>query len=347
MLGSIDRDDLLAALRRCAVVFGSHRAGGHVALSARGDELVLEAAVPDSALRTVVPLAQPGTGHAVVPLTVLDRYVSSVSGLVTLDVTDEATLTVAAGSSRARLHQITEAVLAAPRMEDGARGSLSATELLKLRRVMHAAATSDAQPVLSGVRFEQGHAIACDGYRLAATELNWDAPDTVVPTGFLRRIADEASPVRVRTSAQHVEFSSDTVTYWTKPIIGDYFDWRRLVPDRARTPERLDVDLEATLDAVRTIDSMGLTLGQQFGPRLLLERGDGVVVIRSHDEVGDVIAEVTGEMSVPSLAFNARYLRQSLEVLTGERLTGRLEGPARALIIEEDDFLQVLMPVRI
>ena len=352
MLGHVDRDLLLAALKRCSAV-GGRGSEGSVRLAARGDELVVEASSLEAAVRTVVPLAAVGTGDAIVPLRVLERYVSSVSGPLRLEVErgSSAMLVVRSGPSQARLHLVASADAVGGRRDPhgGAAGALSAADLLRVRRVEHAASSSDTQPMLTGVCFEGGSVIASDGYRLATIELDASTPDCLVPADIVRRVTDEGAPVTMQADEWSVAFEATSFTYWTPPVAGAYFDWRRLVPPVAATAERFEADREGLLAATRTIEAMGLGAHDRWGSRVVIEPVGATapsLLIRAADDLGDVVAEVEGALTMPKLQFNASFLRQSLEQLRGERVQARSEGPGRALVVEEDEYLELVMPVR-
>ena len=345
MLGAVDHQELVASLRRVGLV-AARAGGGDVRLEARGDELVLEARSGDLSVRTAVPLARPGIGQIVVPARYFERFVSSVSGAVQLDVRDDH-LEVTAGRSRIRLRGV-EAAWVAPQWPAVPVTPVSEADRFAISKVSHAAGQGIRAPILSAVRLGDGWAVASDGYRLASARVDASLPACLPPADVLQRLLDDApGSVGLGSDGRTVVVESDDLSWMTPVVEGEYFPWQGLIPAPETTPEQLRARRAPLLEAVKRVERMGFGGGAPF-PRVVLQPGgDDRVVVRAEDaEVGEIVDEIDGRLSMPSLAFNAAYLRGALEQYDGEVVTARAAGPTKAVVLEDEVSLQLVMPLR-
>jgi DNA polymerase III sliding clamp (beta) subunit (PCNA family) len=279
--------------------------------------------------------------------TYFERFVSTVTSRIDLAVRD-AHLEAVAGRARVRLRRVDDGwtprswpALATVRLSDADHTALS--------KVAHAAGSSPHSPVLSGLRLGGGWAVASDGYRLARASFEAAIPPCLPPAHLTTRLlADADSSVDIASDGRSVVFEADGVTWLTPSIEGEYFAWETVIPSTTSTPERLEADRDGLLDAVRRVERVGFANSGAGFTRLVLERqGEGGVVVRADDaEVGDVRVEVDGELTMAAMAFNASYLSRVLEQTEGPVVVGRCAGPTKALVIEDDASLQLVMPLR-
>src|ERR671931_398063 len=123
-------------------------------------------------------------------------------------------------------------------------------------------------------------------------------------------------------------------------------DFPRL-PD-AEGLERHSVERDAVLDVVRRIAVMA----QRNSPlRLRFAEGELTVSARTQD-VGEAEESLpvafTGEPL--EIGFNAEFLRDGIESVTGETIRFRLISPLRPCVLQaegSDDFLYLIMPIRL
>lgn len=315
-------------------------------LSARGDELVLQAESPDLSVRAVVPLLTTGVGEVVVLATYLERFVSTVGGPIRLDAAG-GHLEASAGRSTVRLRRVNGGWVERAWPEVAA-VPLAPSDRTAVAKVVHAAGSGLHSPILSGIRLGDGWAVASDGYRLARAPLDPAIPTCLPPAQVAMRIlADADAEVALGSNGSEVLFVNREVAWRTPSIEGSYFDWDRLIPPVSATPERLHADRDELLDAVRRIAKVGFANSGAGFTRLVLEGGQhGGVVVRAQDaEVGDVWAEVDGELTLSPLAFNASYLWDALEQGEGAMVSGRFTDARKPLVVEDDASLQLVMPL--
>ena len=352
MTARLAQSDLVHALQVVAPVVGRGHlpAMSAVRLEARGDEIVVAASSADATIRHVVPLAAPGVGVAVVPLRALQRFAGSVTGTVDLDFR-AATLTASAERLRVELHTIEAdgwVELAEP---VGQPFTLEADDVARMRRILHAAAPVASNPALASIRLEPGWAVALDGYRLAATKIGADASACVVPIdAAASALADadaEAGGLQVATDGQRIMMCTSATTCIAAAVASPIPDWRAALPSppgsRRLTAKRADL-----LGAARRAESLGFNAtGAAFTRIELTPASEHTIAVHTVDAtLGTSDEEVDGVLTLPRVAFNARYLRQALEHARGDNVEFRLNEGVKAAVLDEGDHLQLVMPMR-
>jgi len=227
-----------------------------------------------------------------------------------------------------------------------------------LDQVVKAASLDDARPILTGVLMaaeEDGlRFVATDSYRLAVrdlpgTEILGRDQTVLVPSRALDavgRVLGDASGLTIRLGDRDASFTIDDVQIVTRLIEGEFPNYRGLIP--VDHPNSLVVDRLALLDAVRPVG----ILAKDSTPVSPAMSPDGLELMAIAQDVGQaretLDAEYTG--SDLTVAFNPEYLLDGLEVSPGDEV--RLDTidslkPAILRSTEDDQFLYLLMPVRV
>jgi DNA polymerase-3 subunit beta len=224
-------------------------------------------------------------------------------------------------------------------------------------QVTRAASRDEARPVLTGIllELEGGRLtlVATDSYRLAVRELAWKGEGggtrRVVPARALQeaaRVAEDGGEVQVVVGESQVAVATAERRLASRLIEGDFPNWRQLVP--ADHPNRLTVDREAFLDAIRRVG----ILAQQGAPLRLELSPAGARLSAGTQDVGEASDLVDGKYEGEPLviAFNPTYLSDGVQAVEGSEvvLTCR-DGLKPALVRspEGGSFLYLVMPVRI
>ncbi len=236
-----------------------------------------------------------------------------------------------------------------------------------VQQVTFAAAEDDARPTLMGVsvQVEDGRMelAATDGYRLSVRHLDLEAPapeawQVIVPARALNELARIASrtagAVRfsVLTARQQAVFRTDHVEVVSQLIAGQFPDYRRIIPQAYNT--RVVVAREPFLQACRRAELFASEGNNII--RLEIQPGTdapGVLVVSgAADEVGEGETRLTAAVDGEGLtiAFNAKFLRQALEVIPTPDMALELiapENPGVLRPVGRDDFLHLIMPVKL
>jgi DNA polymerase-3 subunit beta len=211
--------------------------------------------------------------------------------------------------------------------------------------------------VLTGVlvRFEPGKVVmaATDSYRLSVKETSFEgaAPEleAIVPAralGELARIAQGAEQVELGVHENQVVFGIDGTWLTTRRIDGQFPNYKQLVPESFEY--EVPLPREELLEVVRRIAVMA----QRNSPlRVRFAEGEVVISARTQD-----VGEAQESLPIPfsgeplEIGFNAEFLRDGIESVSGETVRMRLISPLRPCVLQaegSEDFLYLIMPIRL
>src|ERR687886_1937815 len=334
---------------------------GGILLRAEGGQLTLAATDMELSLRASLDAQVEGEGAVVVP----GRLLVELTRLLPVEEVsieqraDEGVIHVSSGSFESRLNTYTaEDFPRLPNPESVERHVVDRDALLEtINRVSRSASRDESRPVLTGVlvRFEPGKIVmaATDSYRLSVKEtvLEETAPEleAIVPAralGELARVAQGAEDVELGVHENQVIFGIDGVWLTTRRIDGQFPNYKQLVPETFE--HEVSLPREELLEVVRRIAVMA----QRNSPlRIRFAEGEVNVSARTQD-IGEA------EESLPvafggeplEIGFNAEFLRDGIESVTGETIRMRLISPLRPCVLQAegaDDFLYLIMPIRL
>jgi DNA polymerase-3 subunit beta len=131
----------------------------------------------------------------------------------------------------------------------------------------------------------------------------------------------------------------------TRRIDGQFPNYRQLVPDAF--DHELTLPRDELLDVVRRVAVMA----QRNSPlRLRFAEGELTVSAQTQD-VGEARESLPVSFAGEPLeiGFNAEFLRDGVESVSGEQLRLKLISPLRPAVLqgEDDDFLYLIMPIRL
>ena len=199
-------------------------------------------------------------------------------------------------------------------------------------------------------------AVATDGHRLALAEMPAPegaagVPGVIVPrktVGEARRLLDDAGEqIDLQVSAQKVRFELGGAALTSKVIDGSFPDYGRVIPKDNDRILRIDNKLCAkAVDRVATISAE-----KSRSVRMAIEPGRIVLTVRNM-EAGQAVEEIEADYAGESfeLSFNARYLLDVTDQISGEEAEFRFGGPNDpALVLDpgDADVQYVLMPLRV
>jgi DNA polymerase-3 subunit beta len=331
-----------------------------ILLHASEGRLQLAATDMELSLRTSLDASIESDGSVVVP----GRLLLELARLLPdADVTiehklEEAAVEIRSGAATYRLHTYNAEDF--PRLPDpGAaeRHEVDREPLLEtVSRVSRSASRDESRPVLTGVlmRFEPGKLVmaATDSYRLSvketATEGEVPELEAIVPARALQelaRIAQAGEQIELGVHENQVIFTTGDALLTTRRIDGQFPNYKQLVPEAFE--HELALPREELLEVVRRVSVMA----QRNSP-LRLRFGDGELTVSAQtQDVGEARESLpvsfTGEPL--EIGFNAEFLRDGIESVTGDQLRLKLISPLRPAVLqgEDDDFLYLIMPIRL
>jgi len=334
---------------------------GGILLNAEGGRLTLAATDMELSLRASLEAQVEGEGAVVVPgrlLVELARLLPD-SDVSIEQRADEGVIHVSSGSFESRLNTYTAEDF--PRLPDAEgleRHAVDRDALLEtIARVGRSASRDESRPVLTGilVRFEPGKLVmaATDSYRLSVKEtaLEGTIPEleAIVPARALvelARIGQGAERIELGVHENQVVFGVDGIWLTTRRIDGQFPNYRQLIPESFE--HEVPLPRDEVLDVVRRIAVMA----QRNSPLRLRFAESALTVSARTQDVGEA------EESLPvsfageplEIGFNAEFLRDGIESVTGETVRFRLISPLRPCVLQaegSDDFLYLIMPIRL
>ena len=243
-----------------------------------------------------------------------------------------------------------------------------------MAKCMYAMGVNDQRPVLNGLFFSVAegklHMVSCDSFKMAtcATEtellgldggsavdnLRFILPNKAV--GELYKLLDpkeEDAVVTVYLSRKNIIFVMGDITFFSKLIEGEYIDYNRIILRNHRIKLFLDKD-----SFISALEHAALITEEKVAgsvrSHVRLETEGTVLKISATSGTGSAYDEVAigheGDDIV--IAFNNRYLIDSLRACNADRIKISMSSPLSSINIEPndddntDEDLFMLLPVR-
>ena len=245
------------------------------------------------------------------------------------------------------------------------RFALPAIELKRLiDNTQFAISTEETRYYLNGIYFHTAdiggatmlRAAATDGHRLArvetpAPEGSAGMPGVIAPrkavTEVQKLLEDMSQEVVIEISPAKARFRFGDVTLTTKLIDGTFPDYGRVIP--LHNDKRLTVDKEPFQKAVDRVS----TISSERGRAIKLSIADRRMTLSvNNPDSGSASEEIEVDYdSTPiEIGFNARYLLDIAQQLTGDTALIKLSDSGSPTIIQDREgapALYVLMPLRV
>ena len=261
-----------------------------------------------------------------------------------------------------------------PKLESDKSFSISEGKLKKmLTKVMYAMGINDQRPVLNGCYFEVREGslllVSCDSHKLAkcsldveientgaeGTELSFDfiVPSKTVGELFRMLDDDDEKKIRIVMTRKNIIFMMDEFIFFSRLVDGRYIDYSRLIVKTHKTSIVLKKDaLISALERAGLITEERIAGSVRTSVKLQLD-GDMLKILAS-SSAGSTYDEIaiTHEGEDMLIAFNNRYLMDSVKACTAEEIKVSFTSPLTGINIEpaynragiEEIFM--LLPVR-
>ena len=238
------------------------------------------------------------------------------------------------------------------------------TKVLKsiISETSFAASTQESRPILTGVHFVLSNhndlkAVATDSHRMSQRQLvlehSADNFDVVIPSRSLKELSavfsDDIDNLEVFFSANQILFRSETISFYTRLLEGNYPDTNRVLSDSFETEVVFET---ASLRSAMERSYLISNASQSGTVKLEIVNGNVSAHVNS-PEVGKVnedidVQDVSGSDLI--ISFNPTYLIDALKALKSETVRVRFISPVRPFTLtpadDSENFIQLITPVR-
>ncbi len=351
-----------------------------------GDGMLIEARVPDTCIFTTYDLEKGMQTTVEAKVIEEGSYIISAQKFIqTLKVMDgdEVTLTVddklsACISSGISTHRMS--ALAAgdfpklPTLRSQLGYELPAGTLKRmLAKTMYAIGVNDQRPVLNGCFFrvtdDRLLLVSCDSFRLARCALHMPVENRnddgerlhysfIMPVKTVNELYkllsdSEDEPVRIYMMRKHMVLLLGDITFFSSLIEGEYIDYDRIIINTHRI--NIELDRAALISA---LERAALVTEERVAgsvrSHVKLEIAGNSLKISANSSTGSTFDEIFVKHEGDDLiiAFNNRYLIDSVRACTSERIKISFSTPLSSINIEPVDAPEnekdifMLLPVK-
>jgi len=356
--------EALATASRAATGRGStHPVLQGVRLEVLGDQLTITGTDLELTIQKVVAVGGEVDGGAVVPAKLAADIVRALpAGRVEVAVGEED-VKISAGRSQFSVRalsfddypRISPSAAAAVTLDAGAFSDA-------LRQVVSAASKDEGRPVLTGVLLAAENdglrLVATDSYRLAVRDLPGVSvlgaeQRVLVPAralNELQRVLSDGPEVTLRIGENDATFEIGGTRLSTRLIPGDFPNYRQLIPPSH--PNLLTVNRGELLDAIRRMKILARDTSTTTSVLRLKISADSLQLTTITQDIGNASEELDASASGDDLkvAFTPLYLAAGVDAVPNDEVTlSTTDGLKPAIVrgVGNDDFLYLLMPVRV
>lgn len=315
-------------------------------------------------------------GSAIVSASKFSQIVRVMDGDITLTVDDRNCATIVSGRSSHTMTALpAKDFPEIPRLTS-TQGFVAPQRVVRsmMAKCLYAMGVNDQRPVLNGLFFSvkggKLHMVSCDSFKMATCATEADiyglesdlaVEDTrfILPNKSVSELykllndKDEEAVVTVYTSRKNIIFVMGELTFFSKLIEGEYIDYNRIILRNHRIT--VYADRESVISA---LEHAALITEEKVAgsvrSHVRLEVQGNILKVSATSGTGSSYDEVAigHEGDDLIIAFNNRYLIDSLRACAADRVKISLSSPLSSINIEpaDDDTdvedLFMLLPVR-
>lgn len=226
-----------------------------------------------------------------------------------------------------------------------------------VKEVSFAAAVDETRPILKGVYLDYKdnnlNLVALDGYRLAKKSIYMEEDkeiNAVVDAKSLAeitRLMTDGELINVNVTSNYIIFKFENTIIASRLLEGNYVKYDSLLPTEFVINAKVDrAELLSSLERASLMSEHNNKL-----VKLILENNNLNVSAKSQlgKVVEDLNIEVDGDTSL-TIAFNARYLMDSIKALSATEINMRLSNSTSPCVIDgidDESNKHLILPVRI
>ena len=350
--------------------------------------ILIEASLPNTCVMTTYDIEKGvritieadiiEAGSAIVSASKFSQIVRVMDGDITLTVDDRNCATIVSGRSSHTMTALpAKDFPEIPRLTSN-QGFVASRKVVRsmMAKCLYAMGVNDQRPVLNGLFFSvtggKLHMVSCDSFKMATCATQTDlyglesdltVEDTrfILPNKSVNELykllsdKDEEAIVTVYTSRKNIIFVMGELIFFSKLIEGEYIDYNRIILRNHRIT--VYADRESVISA---LEHAALITEEKVAgsvrSHVRLEAQGNILKISATSGTGSSYDEVAigheGDDLV--IAFNNRYLIDSLRACQADRVKLSMSSPLSSINIEPndedrcatDEDLFMLLPVR-
>jgi len=294
---------------------------------------------------------------------------------VDIDLLDD-TLSIACGNAKTKIKGIIASEFpVVPPVEGDVSYSVPVTEFQDaLSQVLFSAATSESQPVLTGVLMSFHDEVsgagtltlaALNGYRLSEKIFkisggSGEQRKVIVPQrtlaelarviGVLKDDVEASTTVEIQFSRNQIVLKYGAVEISGRTVEGDYPDYRSIIPENKVT--EVTVNRSEFIQAIKTASLFART--GLFDVGIVLDPEQGTLELKGADSTrgeNTVVMNATLSGNKNSLTLNFRYLLDGMNAMKSENVTMRVVDSMTACVFVPEAgpgerYQYIVMPIR-
>ena len=232
-----------------------------------------------------------------------------------------------------------------------------------IAQTLFAVSQTEQTPIYTGTLFdiENGclSVVSVDGYRLALKKESISSLDDfrfVVPGKTLNEIqkllskfttSEEDEKISIRVSNKHIIFEVRGYSIVSRLLEGEFLDYKNAIPKVSKTTVVVN-----TRDFLNSINRASIIINDRAKSPIKCEFTGNVVKLNCETTLGKAqdsfLAELEGENV--KIGFNNKYMSDALKARECDQVRIEMSGslsPMKILPLEGDDFLFLVLPVRL
>lgn len=318
----------------------------------------------ETALKEPLQLKVEKDGKLCIPARKLFEIVKEVEGDIVMESDDGQWLKVQVGMSNFKIACLpADEFPAWPNLENAEEMQIDTKSLAEMiEKSLYAAGESDTRYTLNGILFhaKQGKGemtvVGTDGHRLACITRKGEVPlkeekKVIVPrkaASEVKRFLDRGEEkLTMVFGKSHMMFKIQDVQFLTRLIEGTYPNYEQVIPQH--NDKKAKLSRVEMIKALRRVSVMSREKSNAIKADII----EGTLTISaSNPDLGEAKDEFKVEYKGEdlSLGFNARYLLDALNAMTGDSVVLELQDPLSPTLLREEgdeNYKCVIMPMRI
>ncbi len=227
-----------------------------------------------------------------------------------------------------------------------------------IAKTIFSASYDDARPILKGVLMEVTHdkitGIALDGYRMAVCSkpiVSTSSFTYICPAKSLAEISkiigDDDEELEIFIQKNYILINVDNTKIITRLLDGDFINYKQVIPVSTTT-----IVTVAKRFLEEAIERASLLARLNKNNLITFDIKENLMSVSSSSELGNITEKIsiTTKGKDLTIAFNARYLSESLKSINDEYVNINFTSPIAPCTItatENSEYLYLILPVRI